>query len=475
MVMNVIRFSAPDVMEFLKGPQLRIEGRKYRLNKFILRVDYDENEQVWYNVFTGSIISLKPIEIDSIFEDYPADYLHYMYENYFIVPEDFDEEYLLEKFREVKQTPITCNSLDRINSYTILTTTECNARCFYCYQNVDHNKHHMTEKTARDVVRYIDKHAWRNDGVFLGWFGGEPLYNQKVIDIIVYGIISTGRRISSSMISNGYLMNEALAKKAYNEWHLDNIQITLDGTEEIYNKTKKYIYKDDPNPFKTVIQNIHHMLNVGMHVSIRINCGLHNLEDLKALVLYLAEEFKDEPNLSVYAHELFDLKNNRSSEADEQIFKNMSILEDMFTEYNLRTENGSIPGTIKVIHCMVDSDESTIISPGGELGLCEHYQNSKFYGHINDPSIKDMEVIKNWRVKSQYTEICNDCPLKPICLKLRDCPDHKICSKWEKEFMLKRHSEDVKLIYNNWKKAEAEHIQNECKDNTCNCKKEIEQ
>jgi radical SAM protein with 4Fe4S-binding SPASM domain len=102
---------------------------------------------------------------------------------------------------------------------------------------------------------------------------------------------------------------------------------------------------------------------------------------------------------------------------------------------------------------MVDSDESAIISPGGELGLCEHYQNSKFYGNINDPSMKDMEVIKGWRVKSQYTEICDDCPLKPICLKLRDCPDHKICSKWEKEYMLKRHSEDVKLIYNNWKEA----------------------
>ena len=109
------------------------------------------------------------------------------------------------------------------------------------------------------------------------------------------------------MISNGYLMDAKLAKKAFNEWHLSNIQITLDGTEEVYNKTKRYIYKDDPNPFKTVINNIHELLKNNILVSIRLNCGTHNIEDLKNLILYLREEFKDvNKGLSVYVHELFD-------------------------------------------------------------------------------------------------------------------------------------------------------------------------
>jgi sulfatase maturation enzyme AslB (radical SAM superfamily) len=35
----------------------------------------------------------------------------------------------------------------------------------------------MTEQTARDVVKFIDKTAWPGQDVYIGWFGGEPLYN----------------------------------------------------------------------------------------------------------------------------------------------------------------------------------------------------------------------------------------------------------------------------------------------------------
>jgi radical SAM protein with 4Fe4S-binding SPASM domain len=217
------------------------------------------------------------------------------------------------------------------------------------------------------------------------------------------------------------------------------------------------------------------MLNIGMAVSIRLNCGLHNTEDLKSLIVYLSEEYKDVPNLSVYVHELFDLSNSRKPEDSKRIFENMMEIEDLLTEKGFRIENWSTPESIKTIHCMVDSDESVIISPTGELGLCEHYQNSKFYGHINNPAMKDMDVIRGWRNYSEYTEICEDCPLKPICLKLKDCPDHKICDIWEKNYVLKRNSEDVKLIYNNWQKRMLEEQQNNETDNKCTCKKEIEQ
>lgn len=468
--MNVIRFSSPDVIGFLGGNQLKVDNRKYRYNKFLVKTEYSKDEQVWYNAFTGSVISIRYIEIDSIFEDYPADYIQFLIQNYFLVPENFDEESLLHMYRERHQKPITCNSLDCINSYTILTTTQCNARCFYCYQNVDHNKHHMTEQTARDVVKFIDKHTWGGQDVFLGWFGGEPLYNQKVIDIITYGVLSTGRKVYGSMISNGYLMNKELATKAVNEWHIDGIQITLDGTEEVYNKTKKYIYKDDPNPFITVIRNIHYMLEAGMRVSIRLNCGIHNVNDLKNLIIFLSREFEERQSLTVYVHELFDLKNNRSDDDIKIIFENMMEIEDLLSENNFRIDYGGAPESIKTMHCMVDANDAVVISPSGELGLCEHYQNSKFYSHINNPEIKDIDVIKRWRVKSEYTEICEDCPLKPICMKLVDCPDHKICSKWEKEYFIKRCREDIKLIYNNWQKKMLE----ECEDNKCNCKKSEE-
>ena len=108
------------------------------------------------------------------------------------------------------------------------------------------------------------------------------------------------------MISNGYLFDDNLIKTAKEDWNLQNVQITLDGTEEIYNKTKNYIYKNDENPFKRVINNIHKLAYNKISVSIRMNCDKHNFEDLIKLVHYLHEEFKGNDLVSMYVWPIFE-------------------------------------------------------------------------------------------------------------------------------------------------------------------------
>lgn len=468
--MNVIRFSNTDVLDFLGGFQKRMEGRKYRFNKFLIKSEYNKNEEVWYNAFTGALISINKLETEAIFVDYPCDYSAFLFENYFIVPENFDEDSIFMEYRYKKSKPVTANALDRLKSYTILTTTECNARCFYCYQKGDDNKHKMTAKTARDVVRYITQTSQPESDIFIGWFGGEPTYNMEVMDIITQGVIASGRRVHSSMISNGYLFSKEVCEKAVNDWFLQHVQITLDGTEEIYNRSKKYIYRDDPSPFKTVIQNIHYMLEVGLPVSIRMNCDVHNLDNLKELITFIHNEFGENPLLTAYAHELFeDEGKKRSDEHNKKIFENMIELEDLITKYHLREQGYSVPDSIKTIHCMVDSDDATIISPGGELGLCEHYQNSKFYGHINDLNTKDFEVIRDWREMSKYGEICEDCPFKPGCLKSKQCPDHNICNKYEKDYTLYRIKQDMNKYYDDFKIEQKRIMEQEESSNQDKC------
>lgn len=72
----------------------------------------------------------------------------------------------------------------------------------------------MTEETAEKVARYIITHAPKGIDIRLDWFGGEPLYNEKVIDIITSRVASAGFNFSSSMISNGYLFNDTNLRKA---------------------------------------------------------------------------------------------------------------------------------------------------------------------------------------------------------------------------------------------------------------------
>lgn len=458
--MNVIRSSSPEVMEFLGGSQRKVKGFKYRYNKFLIKTEY-EDEFIWYNVFTGSIVSIKDYEVDNIFTDDFCNYADFLVQNYFLVPENFDEEELLIEYRKRKVVPITANCLTRLRSFTILTTTKCNARCFYCYQLHGKHKEHMTVETANKVARYIIDSSFEGQDIFLGWFGGEPLYNQKVIDIITTKVVSANRNVYSSIITNGYLFDERTCKRAVQDWHIRNVQVTLDGTEDIYNKTKNFIYKDTTNAFKKVIENIHYMLKYGLTVSIRINVDQHNINNLKDLVIYISEEFKDEPNIFVYIHELFD--DNKTPEHSKKVFENMMEINSLITERNLRAQGANVPSTIKTLHCMVDDDNSVVIMPNGQLGVCEHYENDHFIGHIDNPTNIDIEEVKAWREMSEFEEICKDCPYKPACLKCKLCPDHKICDIYEKEYQLHRTKEDLKIIYKDFLKEEENNKKCECK------------
>lgn len=457
--MNIIRKSNNDVMNFLGGPQKKVKGFNYRFNKFIITTEY-EDEYVWYNAFTGSIVSIKDYEADNVFTEDFCTYADFLIQNYFLVPEQFDEEKILTDYRSHKVVPITANTLTRLQSFTILTTTKCNARCFYCYQMNTKGKQHMTEETANKVARYIIDSTFENQTVRIGWFGGEPLYNPKVIDIITTKVSSANRNVISSIITNGYLFDEKLCKKAVRDWGIRNVQITLDGTEEVYNKAKNFIYKDK-NAFQVVINNIHTMLKYGLYVSIRMNVDLYNVDNLKELILYLTKEFKGQENLSAYVHELFD--DTRTKSHSEQLFKNMNEIDDLLTECGLRIQGNHVPSTIKTIHCMVDDGKSVVIMPDGRLGVCEHYENDHFVGHIDKPAEIDMKEVKVWREMSEYTDLCADCPYKPACLKCKLCPDHKICDIHEKEYVLHRTKEDLKVIYKNWIKAQS--------NKSCSCNK----
>ena len=153
---------------------------------------------------------------------------------------------------------------EHITSYTIFTTTDCNARCFYCYE-MGRSRIPMSAETAHKAAAYIAAHCG-GEKVHLHWFGGEPLFNKQVIDIICTDLAEKGIVYESMIISNGYLFDGATVEQAVSHWKLKSVQITLDGTEEIYNRSKAFIYKDGKSPYQVVLANIQRLLDAGVSV-----------------------------------------------------------------------------------------------------------------------------------------------------------------------------------------------------------------
>ena len=100
---------------------------------------------------------------------------------------------------------------NEITGYTIFPTTDCNARCFYCFE-LGRSRIKMSIETAQKVVQYIKAHCGGKK-VNISWFGGEPLFHQEAIDTICDGLRAEGVEFASTMVSNGYLFKLPLTER----------------------------------------------------------------------------------------------------------------------------------------------------------------------------------------------------------------------------------------------------------------------
>ena len=154
------------------------------------------------------------------------------------------------------------------------------------------------------------------------------------------------------------------------------------------------------------------------------------------LINELAIEFKDSgPYFSMYVWPIFEEGFVRTDEQREHLFDCLGTANQIIFDSGFAIAK-QLDGP-QLLHCQVDGGDGVTISPDGDLGLCEHYIDSEFWGHIDNPLIKNFDNIKEWRNYVPKTEICDDCALKPSCLRIFKCPDETPCSIQEKNYQLK--------------------------------------
>jgi radical SAM protein with 4Fe4S-binding SPASM domain len=334
------------------------------------------------------------------------------------VPKEHDDRKFCNQIRQTAQ--LFKPSSKAITGYTILTTTGCNARCFYCYEKGT-KPITMTTDTAHNVSQYIRKHRG-DEKVSLSWFGGEPLYNVQVIDQICLDLKKHEVPFKSKMTSNGYLFDEDMVQRAKELWQLQQVQITLDGREQTYNRVKRYIY-EGVNAFERVLKNIELLTTADIRVQIRLNVDKHNMEEMLLLIPLLHERFGENKLLSIYSHELFG---ERTPEEDATLFEQRMRLEQQITDcgYKRRRE---LQRDIKLNHCMADNDQSMVVAPDGHLGKCEHYIDREFFGHI-DSEEKDEAILRKFKERPAEIEACATCPYYPQCFRLMMCENGCFCT-----------------------------------------------
>ena len=325
----------------------------------------------------------------------------------FIVNTDTDEVYS----QQIIRIGGSYQNDKKLSYITIMPTTTCNARCYYCYEK-NMNKKTMSQDIVEATIRFIIEKVAEDKKFHISWHGGEPLLVQNIIDKISIGLKEAGISLTCSMNTNGVLFDKTVVKKAKELWGMSHLQVTLDGTEEVYNRTKSYVV-DFGNPFKKVIENIHLLSANGIRVNIRHNVNYDRVQDTLNVIEYVAKEFKNDSNVIIYPAPIYGEETKVIKTKEHPLLTVYKKLEECgyFPEWDssyLLPRNGV---------CSACTSNSYMIAYNGKLYKCQHvpvYAENEDVGDVFNGVTFNQEYKKWTKCDLPYEE-CVKCKLLPCC------------------------------------------------------------
>ena len=322
----------------------------------------------------------------------------------FLVERDYDETEQYETALSVlrimeKKTP-------GIASYTVLPTTGCNARCFYCYEEGWQSKT-MSPETADAAADFICK--TKQDGeIRLDWFGGEPLCGAGIISRICENLRSRGVEYYSTVITNATIFTPALVKEAADLWNLKRAQVSMDGVRLDYERRKRYVRPELHN-YDTAMDAVKLLSDAGITVFLRCNYDADNLPRVKDFFDDCKSRFGDRKNISYYLEQLFQASD---AEKNAALFRAAAEAASQLDELGLSSTE-RVEQRLKTHYCMADSGRSVIIDPTGGLHVCEHDVEGKPVSTIFDQSLPWPDI------SAETSEECRGCCFLPDCTPFR--------------------------------------------------------
>lgn len=332
-----------------------------------------------------------------------------------LVQED-DEEF--SKFNYIRQRAATKDS--KIKNFIIVPTTECNARCFYCFaeKNLKTQKK-MTVQTADEVVEFISSNINMGEEVVFRWFGGEPLIATDMIDYIIdrfNAYFNEKIQYHSIITSNASLLTNIIIDRAITRWHLRKIHLTIDGYREEHDRRKQYLVKGI-DQYGHLLKIIPILLDKGIDTVVRLNLDKHNIDSIDKILDDL-DCYKD--NNHIFIH-LTNLQPNDNVCNPDSYF----TFTDYVSFYKLIYEKLICKGFYKNIDTLFPKRQMTLCTAGlnnfvlinndGHLYKCDkecHIEHNCI-GSCKEGIIHNARLAY-WMDTSLESE-CKKCRFLPVC------------------------------------------------------------
>jgi uncharacterized protein len=417
---------------------------------FNLFFPYDEkvDSTIIYNTRTNALALLDKmhyevlrrfIENNEKIKD--EDFIQSLYSTGYLVDDEINELALL-RYNMYK---------DRFSTHhiglTIAPTMNCNFRCPYCYEKSSLQNKRMNSEVQNKVVSFVEGWAKFIHNLSIDWYGGEPLLEMDLIKNMSKQFIAIcqekGVQYNSSMVTNGYHLTPQIAKEL-KELKVENIQITIDGPEDIHNARR--ILANGQGTFKRIIRNICDSIDYLQTLTIRINTDFENQDRIDEVFAILKENSLSD-KVRVYLG-FVQSTDDYSSE------KCMST--ELFSKrnFNFIKDNGiniinTYPRLITCF-CGADSVNNYVVDPDGNMYKCWEdigKQDKILFNFLDTSEMSDIKGICKSFEYVMYDPTsdleCSTCKCLPICMG--GCPNKRMLNKsscTEKKYSLERYLQE---------------------------------
>ena len=372
---------------------------KYRPSFY--NICYNETQCTYiYNTATGAV--LRTFYNLDFFDSFDDTLKAVLVQNGFFVAENDNEfeNYVLRIPSGNKLFP---------NYFTIILTTACNAKCFYCYEE-NYCRSTISDEAIISIANYLITNIKKSNSFVLDWYGGEPLLCENQIDKII-NLISQQVDLStipweSSITTNATLFDSRLICKAVNKWNIKTAHITIDGVETDHNR-RKNINLNGKSAFQATLNAIAELLNSGVYVNLRIHLDNNNKKDFMDILKSL-EPILHNNNLHLFPTFLFPPEHSMpdsyiSEEQKEDLFYHVfGCLYNYSAEFDILSW---FPEP-KRYGCFATKPNTVVIAPNGSLHSC----------------VQEFESLKNWYKDEKFfifpdsVSCCRNCKFFPICV-----------------------------------------------------------
>lgn len=394
----------------------------------------ESNYNFFYKVEDGVLVYNVKTNAMAVVEEEKVEELKNILEGKTSTDEKFMEElkyggFIVEDYadelKELRHEMYASRFSNNVLNLTIAPTSDCNFRCFYCYEKDVLHTQRMQDDTADRLVKFVEEKAKGIEKLSVSWYGGEPMLEYNRICELSEKFMCICEKYNvtyeAAMVSNGYLLTADKLEKLIS-YKVSSIQITLDGMKETHD-SRRYL-KNHGGTFDKILENLKSFETLAEEnesfpqITIRMNIDKSNKEEaFELLELISASALRNYviPYVAgVYDNK--DLEHNKTlTDWEYTELKNQFI--EKLEEKGFDVDYGAYYPQRVTSHCCCDRIDSLVVDAHGNLYKCweEIGDIESCVGQLGNDKVYNLPP-------NYYSYLLNDPTLKEDCAKCRILP-----------------------------------------------------